>query len=75
MHWTTIDEGQATMAVASGVLRERKEKGKGTRSWREGKANVKEEKEKNDIFVHSQLNCPKNLSFENLSQKSFKPLF
>ena len=37
MHWTTTDEGQATMGgVSSDVLRERKEKGKGTIREREG---------------------------------------
>ncbi|TYK28728.1 hypothetical protein E5676_scaffold403G00490 [Cucumis melo var. makuwa] len=37
MHWTMTDEGQVTMGgVGSGVLRERKEKGKETIREREG---------------------------------------
>ncbi|KAA0035861.1 hypothetical protein E5676_scaffold344G00760 [Cucumis melo var. makuwa] len=45
MHWTTTDEGQVTMAgVASGILRERKEKGKGTLREREGKSIVERKK-------------------------------
>jgi proteasome lid subunit RPN8/RPN11 len=38
-------------------------------------SNVEEGKERKGIFVHSHPNCPKSLSFENLSQNSFKPLF
>ncbi|TYK28545.1 hypothetical protein E5676_scaffold629G001900 [Cucumis melo var. makuwa] len=46
MHWTMI-EGQATMAgVGSGVLCERKEKGKGTIREREGKSIVERRESK-----------------------------
>ncbi|KAA0047724.1 hypothetical protein E6C27_scaffold115G002420 [Cucumis melo var. makuwa] len=52
MHWTTTDEGQSTngkrrmVGVASGVLRERKEKGKGILREREGKSIVERRESK-----------------------------
>ncbi|KAA0049823.1 hypothetical protein E6C27_scaffold1591G00160 [Cucumis melo var. makuwa] len=61
------DDGQVTMAgVGSGVLHERKEKGKGTYAKEKEsmverrESNVEEGNLRKGIFVYSHPNCPKN---------------
>ena len=89
MHWRTDDRrtvGVSSKSRAGNFKSQRKEmfffllqvfyaKEKGKRTWVGEKSIESDRNLMKGIFVHSHPNCPKSLSFENLSQNSFKPLF
>ena len=86
MHWRTDEQSEYLRRAEREISKANERrcffllqvfyaKEKGKRTWVGEKSIESDRNLMKGIFVHSHPNCPKSLSFENLSQNSFKSLF